>query len=339
MSTFAFRAVFAATILAFGVLPFASAAGESLVEGFPDASLTVFPMTYAITGPKEKHRDFYDRMMGPAGQKFFDVIDLLGDLLAEQGYDKCHITDVSFQYPEGQGGRKDRAATFGAFVSEQGIATDYALCVDAILHLQESWQEVYVVMVDAKGQVVWQDTQRPGDPAFDKHMTGGPDKACALVCEILTPVMGLDQLEPAELSPEKEQALKQMRAEGPPSQDELDAMEERLAAMKEAGEAATVTVYPPRVQGERTDASSAARIAEALNEAKLCTATALAEGPLLQGAGWPNEPKVLWLYANAAKDYVREHPVVQRLRPFRRLLDGAERRSVGCPLRCPRPQW
>lgn len=309
MNTFAPRSVFVAAILAFGVIPFASAVGQSSVGGFPDASLTVYPMTYAITGDKEKHRDFYDRMMGPAGQKYFAVIGLLADLLAEQGYDKCHTTDVSFHFPEGKGGRKDRAATFGAFVGEQGIATDYALCVDAICHLEESWQEVYVVIVDAKGQAVWQDTQRPGDRAFDEHMTGGPEKVCALVCEILTPVIGLDQLAPGELSPERAQALEQMRAEGPPSREESSAMEERLAAMKEAGKAATVTVYPSRVQGERTDAESAVRVAGALNETALCTATAVAEGPLLEGAGWPSEPKVLWLYANAAKDYVREHPV------------------------------
>ena len=168
--------------------------------------------------------------------------------------------------------------------------------------------QIYVAMVDAKGGVVWQDTQRPGDSAFDKHMTGGPEKACSLVCELLTPVIGLDQLTPRELSQEKKAALEAMRREGPPSRDELEAMDERLTAMKEAGEVASVTIYPPRVQGERTDVGSAASIAAALNEAKLCTATASAEGPLLPGAGWPSEPKVLWLYANAAKDYLREHP-------------------------------
>jgi len=309
MNLFVSRAVVLAIILTVGVIPFVSAESESHVEGFPEASLTVYPMTYDITGPKDKHRDFYDRMMGPAGQELFAVIELLGDLLVEQGYDKCHMTDVSFHFPEGKDGRRDRAATFGAFVSEQDIATDYALCVDVICHLEQGWQEVHSVMVDAKGQAVWQDTQRSGDSSFDEHMTGGPEKACALVCEILSPVIGLDQLTPRELSPEQEQALKQMRAEGPPSQEELDAMEERLAVMKEAGEVATVTVYPSRVQGERTDADSAARIATALSEAKLCTATAVAEGPVLPGAGWPSQPKVLWLYANAAKEYVGEHPV------------------------------
>jgi hypothetical protein len=300
--------VFIASILAFGVVPFAAAVGEPLVKGFPDASLTIYPMTYAITGPKEKHREFYDGMMGPAGQKHFAVIGILDGLLAEQGYDKSEVTDVSFRFAEGLDGRRDRAATFGAFIREHGIATDYALCVDAICHLEESWEEVYAVIVNANGQVVWQDTQRRGDPAFDKHMTGGPEKVCALVCEILTPVIGLDRLSPKELSPEKAQALKRMRAEEPPDREELDAMEKRLAAMKKAGAPATVTVYPTRVQGERTDADSAARVAEALSEAKLCTATAVTEGPLLEGAGWPSEPKVLWLYANAAKDYLREHP-------------------------------
>jgi len=308
MKTGALRAVFTSTILIYGVLSCTSAVGGTLVEGFPDASLTVYPMTYSITGPKEKYRDFYDRLTAAWEQESFVVSGHLDALLAEKGYDKCHLSDVAFQFPEGDDGRKDRAASFGAFVSEQEIATDYALCFDAICHLEESWQEVYAVLVDTEGQVVWQDIQQRGDPAFDQHMTGGPDKAAVLLCESLTPVLGLDQLSTKELSTEKEQALKQMRAEEPPSQDELDAMEQRLAAMKEAGEAATVTVYPPRVQGERTDADSADRIAEALNEAKLCAATATAEGPLLQGEGWPSEAKVLWLYANAAKDYVREHP-------------------------------
>ena len=41
------------------------------LKGFPEASLTIFPVTYTITGPVDKHREFYDGMMGPAGQAFF----------------------------------------------------------------------------------------------------------------------------------------------------------------------------------------------------------------------------------------------------------------------------
>ncbi len=270
--------------------------------------MTLYPMTYAITGPKEKYRDFYDRMMGPAGRRTFDVIEQLDDLLADRGYDRCDISDVSFDFAREQDGRVDRAATFGTFVGEQELATDYALCVDVVVHLEKSWQEVYAVMVDAGGRVVWQDSRRPGDSAFDQYMTGGPEKACVLVSEMLVPVMGLDQLSPPELSAARKQALEQIRAEEPPDRGELDAMEERLTSMKAAGPAATVTVYPPRVQGERTDAGGATSIATALTEAELCTATAATDGPLLEGAGWTSEPKVLWLYANAAKGYVHEHP-------------------------------
>lgn len=138
------------------------------LEGFPEASLTIFPVTYNITGPVEdKHREFYDAMMGPAGQAYFDVIDTLGLLLEEKGYDNFEMTDAAFRFPEGKAGRKERAAAFGKFVSESDLKTDYALCTEFTLQFNEGWQEMYSVIVDAKGRIVWEDSQGPGDPDFD----------------------------------------------------------------------------------------------------------------------------------------------------------------------------
>jgi hypothetical protein len=279
------------------------------LEGFPDASITIFPVTYIITGPVAKHREFYDAMMGPAGRKYFNVIDKLGLLLEENGYDKFEITDTDFRFPTEEAARNERAATFSKFVSGLDLKTDYALCTEFTLHLEKSWQEVYTVIVDAKGGIVWEDSQGPGDPDFDKEVTGGPETGCGLVVRRLVPVMGLDKLSDKLVSEETKAKLQKMRAAEPPSKSEFEAIKKRLQVMKKAGTSIRVIVYPTRVSGDRVDQTSATRLSEMLNQAELCQANVAETDLILKGdEGWPNEMKVLWLYARAAREYARENP-------------------------------
>jgi hypothetical protein len=282
------------------------------LKGFPEASLTIFPVTYTITGPvdkSEEHRAFYDAMMGPASQEYFAVINTLGLLLEEKGYDKFEITETAFLFPMEKMARKDKAAAFGKFVSELDLRTDYALCTEFICHLEKSFQEVYSVIVDAKGDIVWEDSQGPGDSEFDKDFPGTPEKCCELVYRRLTPILGLDSLPKKELAEDKKQALRKMRAEEPPSQSEFAAIEKRLEAMKKAGASSRMMIYATRVGGDHTDQTSAMRLSELLSEAQLCRPTLAQTSPVLEGEGWPNEMKVLWLFAKAAREYARQHPV------------------------------
>ncbi len=94
----------------------------------------------------------------------------------------------------------------------------------------------------------------------------------------------------------------------PPEQSEFAAMDKRLQTMKKAGTSARMMVYPARVAGDHTDQTSATHLAELLNEAGLCQATVAKTGPVLKGEGWPDESAVLWLFARAARSYVRQHP-------------------------------
>lgn len=281
---------------------------ETPLKGFPEATITIFPVTYTITGPVDKNRAFYDGMMGPAGQAYFAVIDTLGLLLEEKGYDKFKMTDTAFRFPEGKAARRKRAAAFGKFVSELDLKTDYALCSEFTCHLEKSFQEVYTVIVDAKGGIFWEDSQGAGDPEFDKDSPGTPEKCCEFVSRRLTPVMSLDKLPKGELAEDKKQALRKMRAEDLPAQSEFEAMEKRLQAMKKAGTSARVIIYPTRVGGDHTDQASVTRLSELINEAGLCQATGGKTGPVLEGEGWPDESAVLWLFARAAREYTRQHP-------------------------------
>ena len=289
---------------------------------FPEATITIFPVTFIITGPWDKspeHRGFADAGMRRFRQEGPKHADTLGLLLEEKGYDKFERTDTAFQFPEGRearefeegkAAREQRASAFGKFVVEQSLKTDYALCIEFTLHLEKSWQEIYAVIVDAKGAVVWEESLQPDDSDFYRALDPGEvEQACGWICERLAPLMGLDQLPNKEPSEVTKEARRKKQAEAGPNPSERAAMKERLAVLEKTATSARVTVYPTRVGGDHTDRASAARLVGLLNEAKLCQATIAKKGPVLEGEGWPNEAKVLWLYANAARDYARQHPV------------------------------
>ncbi len=173
---------------------------------FPEATITIFPVTVIMTGPLDKspeYRAFADAVMRKFRQEGPKHADTLGLLLEEKGYDKFERADTAFQFPVGKVARKDRASAFGKFVSELDLKTDYALCTEFTLHIEESFQEVYTVIVDANGGIVWEDSQRRGDPELDEDFPGDELKCCELVCRRLTGVMGLDKLPKKELAEEK----------------------------------------------------------------------------------------------------------------------------------------
>ena len=281
------------------------------IRGFPDASLTIFPVTIPITGPVDKnehYRAFTDAIKREHREKAAEFADTLGLLLEEKGFGNFEVTDTAFQFPVDKKARKNRAVAFGKFVSELDLKTDYALGIEFTVHIERSWQEVYLVMGDAKGDIVWEDSQKQGDPAF-KEYSGLELGRLELACSRLTPVMGLDKLPRKELAEDKKRALREMRAKEPPGHTEFDAMEKRLMTMKKAGASARVLVYLARVGGEHTDQACATRLSKLINEAKLCQATVAETGPVMEGSGWPNEMQVLWLFARTVRDYVRQNPV------------------------------
>jgi hypothetical protein len=281
------------------------------IRGFPDATLTIFPVAINLTGPvnkNEHYRAFADAYQREFRERAGEFAATLGLLLEEKGYNKFKVADAYFQFPTDTTAREKRAAAFGKFVSELGLKTDYALGIEFTIDIERSWQEAYSVIVDANGDIMWEDRQGPGDRAFDEDYTGTELGRLELVCSRLMPALGLNKLPKKELAADKKQALREMRAKEPPSQSEFAAMDKRLKTMKEAGASARVLVYPARVDGDHTDPSCATRLCKLLNEAKLCQATAAEKGPLIEGSGWPNEVQVLWLFARNVREYVREHP-------------------------------
>nr|MBC8378894.1 hypothetical protein [Planctomycetota bacterium] len=283
------------------------------VEGFPDATLTIFPVSVSITGPKDKndqYRVFSERLEQDFRKRAGELADTLGLLLEEKGYDRFEVANTYFQFPteKSEPNNISRAAAFGQFVMGRGLKTDYALGIKLTVHLEKSWQEVYLVIADANGNIVWEDSQKPGDPAFDEY-SGSDVGRLELACGRLVPAMGLDKLPKKELTENTKRMLRELRAKEPASQSERTAMEKQLTTMKQAGSTARVLIYPVRVGGDHTDPQCATRLSKHLNERKLYQASVAKTGPVMDGKGWPNEMHVLWLFARNVREYVRQHPV------------------------------
>ena len=280
------------------------------IRGFPNVSLTISPVTISITGPVDKselHRRFYNGLSQKFHEKAGEYADILGLLLEEKGYDKYEVADPNFQFSMEKLAHKKKAAAFGQFISKLNVKTDYALGIECTLHLENSWQEVYIVMVDANGDIVWEDSCKQDEPEFGDY--GGTEFGrLELAFSRLIPVMGLEKLPKKELAEDKKQALREIRGKEPPNDSEFTAMNNRLKTMKETGRSARVLVYPARVGGDHIDPTCATRLTELLTEAKLCRAITAETAPVMEGRGWPNEMEVLWLFAHNVREYVRQYP-------------------------------
>jgi hypothetical protein len=280
------------------------------LEGFPEATVTIFPVVQTVTGQTQTER--HEKFAAAIKEKFRadakEEAKFLGLLLEEKGYDKYEVTDAEFWFPAEEALRKDRAAIFGKAVAGLELKSDYALCTEFVWHLERSCQEVYAVLVDTKGKVIWEDSQGHGDPEFDRDFPGTPRKCIALVRRRLAPVMGLDTLQKKALAPEKEKILRELRMKEPPDQSEIAAIDKRLDTMKKAAASSRILIYPTRVDGEYGVPGEAMDLVTRINEAGLIQAGESKDKPVLEGQGWPNEMEVLWLYANTAKEYARRHP-------------------------------
>ena len=280
---------------------------ELPLKGFPDASLTIFPITWTYTGPWYRNPVFVYLVKRKIKHENQKLTETLGLMLEENGYKNFEMTKTNFLFPNEVW--EDRASAFGKFVRKMDLKTEYALCTEFTIHWEKSFQRVFSVIVDTKGNIVWKDDQRTGNPEFDRYLPGTPEQCCEFLSTRLIPVIALDRQSEKKISADKKQTLRKMRLKQPPDKSERLAIARRLQKMKKIGHSARMIVSPTRAGGNYINHVSATRLSNLINKARLCQATARTTGPLLEGQGWSNEQHVLWLFARAARDYARKYPI------------------------------
>jgi len=229
-----------------------------------------------------------------------DVATVVGVLLERGGLRQVEVEPTAFA-PDRSQDFAAQAAAFGTFVARRGVPTDYALFAD-FLGSPLGVTEVRGALVDKQGKVVWSDRQRPGEPAFDASKPGDPMDCSVLLVQQLRTPLHLEDPTRAD-APEGKLAARMKTKAGVPPREEFAAMEQRLAALKQAGKP-TIRVYPPRL-GTDWSADGARTLAAAIEKTGLAHATAAAEPLRFAVEASSNQQQVLWSGAKSIQQAVR----------------------------------
>lgn len=232
------------------------------------------------------------------------VADVIGLMLERQGMRNHDTTEAAFE-PQGSESVEELAKQFGAFIRENPPGTDHAMCVEFVGLRESGPTEIRIVIVDKGGKTVWTDRQTPEDADFQRIKPRKPMTCCVLVNERLTSVLGIEGSISKPVEGGRFERLWEQDA-GRPDKAERAAIEERLAAMKQAGASAAVLVYPVRVSG-KMDPTGAEALAKVLSAEKLCTAKGGDARPEFDVKRHSNEQRMLWDFAREVREYVKAH--------------------------------
>jgi hypothetical protein len=228
--------------------------------------------------------------------------DALGLVLEQQGgFDDVAPASNSFVPPAGTAADAV-APLFGDFVKKSPPGAGHALLAEFVVK-EGKFVEVRAWIVDPDGAPVWFDVQHAGDADFDHVKPREPLECCLLIVRRLDALLGV-----AAPATKREGRMSRLWAEksGMPSEGDLKAMTERAAALKRAGKAAKIVVFPARVAGE-LDVAQGASLAKLLGGA--CVATATDVKPSLEVKTSSNEQRMLWDLARSFQAHLAKSPV------------------------------
>jgi hypothetical protein len=273
-----------------------------------EASLTVYPV---LLGEQPLHQ----------------VGSVVAVMMEQAGLQEVGSDETVFR-PPAEAKLDEIATAFGGFVREQAIERQYALYAEYLGSRQTGVTGIRAVLVDREGEIVWTDSQAPGDTEFDRVAPENPMGCCVLLAERLSGAMALP-----ETPPEAEQRAgkleQQMRREaGIPDPAEFDAMEQRQAALAGGLAEARIVVYPVRVAGQLSR-PQAEQLAGLLRKAGVGEAVVAADDLPIDVARAMNEQKVLWSLARGFRDHVRQQPPDGDYAIYADYLMGGSEGAVG----------
>jgi len=249
-----------------------------------DMSITVFPVN-----------------MG--GKGFKNVAEVLALMLEKSNVKKIEVSEHDFTLPQ-ENDMQHISDSFGDFVREKKIGTDYALFGQFIATPEAGFKEVRTIVVDKKGDLVWADSQTADDELFKSIKPNEPMLCCYLLVKSLSETLGLPDME-REGAPEGEWAAYGQKQSGTPQKSEQSSIEALQKTMHTNFARSRVTVFPVLLQ-DRMSSENAKNIAALLQEKKLCTAQVASQEVSFNIEPNSSEQKMLWDLARKFQEYVKE---------------------------------
>jgi hypothetical protein len=259
----------------------------TLREAGSGASLTVYPFVLGESPMAE-------------------VGEVVGVMMEQSGLEDVGIDRTVFR-PERDAGVEEIAEAFGAFVREKGIDRQYALYGEFRGTRAAGITEIRAFLVDREGNVVWADRKSPGDPAFDRANPNNPMECCVFVAERLKEVMALPDVAPGQDRQAGRLESELASRSGVPAESELEAMKKRQTAYADRFAAASLEVYPVRIQDELSR-EEAERLSGYLAERGFGGVEVGGTELHIEVKPDRNEQKMLWTLARQFREHVRAHP-------------------------------
>ncbi len=200
------------------------------------------------------------------------------------------------------------ADAFAKYVRKHPIKTRYALFGQFVGTPKTGAKAIMTVLVDRSGKIVLANRDTPG--MFSSLVGLWPK--CPMECSLFVARRiqihwGLpDPLRPGAPKGGKMAELLDKQSTIPPKA-ELEAMEKRLATMRQGLKDRRVTVYPVHL-AEGTDAGCTEQLVDAINARGLFEAVAGTVEPGLNIKGSFNEQRILWGAARSFQQFIRKNP-------------------------------
>lgn len=239
-----------------------------------------------------------------AGTPQTDVAEVMGLFLEKMGVMDIHIAEQEFHPPQ-QSEMEDVVASLAEFALENPSETDFVLYGEFVGTPQTGVAEVRTVVLDKSGQLFWSDSQKPDDAEFKRVKPRNPMTCCVLMANRLRSRFDLPDYEGNDAPKGKMHQLWEAKS-ARPGAEELAAVKQRAATLKERAHDSSVTVFAIRI-GKQVDEESARYLTESLNQEGLCKAVVADTAPQFHIGGNRNELRVLWDLARAFRDHIREN--------------------------------
>ncbi len=275
----------------FALAPYSLRAGESKNQTKEESKLENLSFTV------------YPILLGNKPMK--NVGEVVALLLERGGVKHLEIAENTF-HPSENSEWEQITKEFAQFIPKQKIQTKYALYGEFMGTRETGVQEVRTVVVDAKGDVVWQDRQTPEDAAFQQTKPSNPMTCCVLMGKRLQDRFSLkDPLR--EDAPNGDMAERWREKSNVPPKEEMNAIEERLNELKKDHQDTSLTVYPVHVQNQ-TYREHTETLCKMINENNLFKAQPAKNAVNINVPGNSNEMRMLWDLAHAFREEVRKNP-------------------------------
>ncbi len=260
---------------------------DAMKSKAPEISITVFPIDMA-------------------GKGFKNVAEVAALMLEKSGVKKIEVSGAELLVrPE-----DDLSAlcdSFGSFVLNQQINTDYALFGQYIGSQDSGVKAVRGIVVDSTGNCIWAESQTSEDELFKKIAPKDPMLCTYLLVRSISDMLGLPDPDRDD-APRGEWAAYWDKQSGRQQSGEPASMEARQKVFRKGFVKSTVTIYPVLLR-DSVSKDNAEHLSTLLGEKKLCQAKVAAEELLIAVEPATNEQKMLWELANKFKDHAKENPV------------------------------